>query len=152
MGALFLVVEDNADNQSLMSYLLHAYGHETVEARTGEEALELAAGCHPDLVVCDLALPGIDGFEVLAQLKAREGLAQVPVIAVTAFAMVGDRERALRAGFDGYISKPIVPESFVDQLELFLQAGQRGPVAPRKPETGGRPRTGGNGNGTHPRR
>jgi CheY-like chemotaxis protein len=150
-AALVLLVEDNMDNRSLMSYLLRAFGHETVEARTGEEGLELATERRPDIVVCDIGLPGIDGYEVLARFKA-DGLARVPIIAVTAYAMVGDRERALRAGFDGYISKPISPESFVEQLEHFLMMGTRGPDAPsRELETGDRPH-GGNGNGTHPRR
>jgi CheY-like chemotaxis protein len=150
-GALVLLVEDNIDNRALMSYLLRAFGHETVEARTGEEGLELAVTRHPDIVLCDIGLPGIDGYEVLARFKA-DGFAKVPIIAVTAYAMVGDRERALRAGFDGYISKPIIPESFVEQLEQFLLVGQRGPDAPSMElETGDRPH-GGNGNGTHPRR
>jgi two-component system cell cycle response regulator len=150
-GALVLLVEDNTDNRALMSYLLGTFGHETVEARTGEEALEMATERRPDLVICDIGLPGMDGYEVLARFKA-DGLAKVPIIAVTAYAMVGDRERALRAGFDGYISKPITPESFVEQLEHFLMMGQRGPDAPsRELDTGDRPH-GGNGNGTHPRR
>jgi len=120
MGARVLVIEDNVDSRSLMTYLLHAFGHDPVEACTGEEGLDLVQAQAPDLVVCDLALPGIDGFVFLRRLRERTELRRIPLIAVTAFAMVGDRERALRAGFDGYIPKPIVPETFVAQLEGFL--------------------------------
>jgi CheY-like chemotaxis protein len=125
-GARVLLIEDNQDSRSLMAYLLSSFGHDPLEARTGEEGVAIAAASLPDLIVCDLSLPGIDGFESLRRLRARPELEKVPIIAVTAFAMVGDRERALRAGFDGYIPKPIVPESFVGQLEAFLAAVARG--------------------------
>jgi CheY-like chemotaxis protein len=127
MGARIVVIEDNRANLDLMTYLLRAFGHEPLAATSGEEGLRLVVHQRPDLVLCDLQLPQMDGFEVVRHLRAEPRTSQTPAIAVTAYAMVGDRERALRAGFDGYIPKPISPESFVRQIEAFLTAGRRGP-------------------------
>jgi two-component system, cell cycle response regulator DivK len=110
-----LVVEDNEKNMKLFRDLLQAKGYETLEATTGEEAVELAVAERPDLVLMDVQLPGMDGVTALGQLRANEETAATTVVALTAQAMAGDRERFLDAGFDGYISKPVnVPE--------FLQA------------------------------
>jgi len=125
MPARILVVEDDPANLSLMGYLLQAFGHSTVPARDGEEALAAAAREEIDLVICDLQLPGMDGYEVLRRLRQDPGLAAVPVVAVTAFAMVGDRERMLAAGFDAYLPKPIDPEEFVPRLEALLPEARR---------------------------
>lgn len=130
MSARIVLIEDNGPNLELMSFLLRSFGHETIEARTGEEGLALILREAPDLVLCDLDLPGIDGFQVIQRLRAEKGLDRTPAIAVTAFAMAGDRERTMRAGFDGYIPKPIVPETFVQQIEGFVTAG-RGSKAAR---------------------
>ena len=118
--ARVLVVEDQAENLDLMVYLLTAFGHETVVARDGAEGLAVAAQARPDLVVMDLQMPVMDGYEAATRLKADPGLAQIPVVAVTAYAMVGDQERILQRGFDGYLTKPIDPESFVSELERHL--------------------------------
>jgi len=123
MGARILIVEDNADNLKLMSYLLRAFGHKVVTAGDGAEGLEVARREALDLIVCDIHLPKLDGYDVARQLKACPPLFKVPLVAVTALAMVGDRDKVLAAGFDGYISKPIVPRTFVGQVEAFL--GQR---------------------------
>jgi len=131
MGARILVVEDTAYSLQLMTYLLTAYEHTVVEAVTGEQAIELASATAPDLVVMDLQLPGIDGFETLATLRAMPDRAAVPVIAVTSFAMVGDRDRALDAGFDHYLTKPIDPESFVEDINARLPEQLRGRGRPR---------------------
>jgi two-component system, cell cycle response regulator len=120
MGARVLVIEDNPTNLDLMSYLLRAFGHLPLRATAGEVGVEAAARELPDLVVCDLQMPGIDGFEVLRRLRAEPATSSIPVVAVTAYAMVGDRERILAAGFDGYIAKPIEPLSFINQLEAHL--------------------------------
>ena len=125
MTARIVVIEDNETNLDLMSFLLRAFGHKTFEARSGEEGLAVIAREAPDLVLCDLDLPGIDGYQVIHRLRAERGIDRTPAIAVTAYAMVGDRERALRAGFDGYIPKPIYPETFVQQVEGFITAGRR---------------------------
>jgi CheY-like chemotaxis protein len=126
MGARILVIEDNLTNLELMTYLLRAFGHETVSARDGEEGVHAALQAPPDLILCDLALPVLDGFGVAHRLKSDSRLVTVPLIAVTASAMVGDRDKVLAAGFDGYIAKPITPESFVGEVESYLPGRPHG--------------------------
>ncbi len=141
MPARILVVEDNPANLELMRYLLEASGYALAIATDGEGALEAALRQRPDLVICDIHLPDIDGFEVLRRLRALPGLASIAVVAVTALAMVGDRDRILAAGFTQYVSKPIEPESFVQQVESLLPAGLRARVhaaaGPSSPDTAG---------------
>ena len=120
--ARILIIEDNPANIELMSFLLGAYGHTPLSAADGPRGVAAARSERPDLIACDVNLPGMDGFAVLAALKTEPQLAGVPILAVTALAMAGDREKVLAAGFDGYISKPIEPESFVAELEAFLAA------------------------------
>jgi two-component system cell cycle response regulator len=126
LGARILVVEDTAYSLQLMTYLLTAHEHTVLEAVSGEQAIELASATAPDLVVMDLQLPGIDGFETLTALRSIPDRDAVPVIAVTSFAMVGDGDRALDAGFDHYMTKPIDPESFVDEINTRLPEQLRG--------------------------
>jgi len=102
-----LVVEDNEKNMKLFRDVLQAKGYTAIEATTGEEAIELARTRGPALVLMDVQLPGIDGVEALARLRRDERTASIPVLALTAQAMHGDRERFLVAGFDGYLAKPI---------------------------------------------
>jgi CheY-like chemotaxis protein len=102
-----LVVEDNEKNMKLVRDVLRATGYTTLEATTGEDAVELAQAREPALVLMDVQLPGIDGLEALRRLRQDELTASIPILAVTAQAMSGDRERFLEAGFDGYLSKPI---------------------------------------------
>ena len=130
MAATILVIEDNAANLDLMIYLLEAYGHTTYGARDGEEGLRKAASETPHLIICDVQLPDIDGSAVVARLKADPATSAIPVLAVTALAMVGDRDRVLRAGFDGYLAKPIDVRAFPEQVRSFVEAGAR-PVAER---------------------
>ena len=118
--ARVLVIEDNGPNLDLMSYLLQAHGHEVIPARDGGEGLDRLRAAPPDLIVCDIHLPRIDGYEVARRVKGDARLQSLPLVAVTALAMVGDREKVLAAGFDGYIAKPIVPETFVAQLQGYL--------------------------------
>ena len=106
-GERVLVVEDNEKNMKLFRDVLMATGYRTLEATTGWRAIKLAAEHAPDLVLMDIELPDIDGVEVLSRLRADERTASIPVLAVTAQAMHGDRERFLSAGFDGYMSKPV---------------------------------------------
>jgi len=129
--AKILVIEDNPDNLELMVDLLEAFGYAPASALNGEAGFHAARDQHPDLVICDVHLPGLDGFGVVAQMKRDPVLRPIPVLAVTALAMVGDKDRMLAAGFDGYISKPIEPETFVKQIEAFLPVELRstGPVA-----------------------
>lgn len=127
--ARILIIEDNPANIELMSFLLSAYGHTPLSAADGPRGVAAARSERPDLIACDVNLPGMDGFAVLAALKGDPALAGVPILAVTALAMAGDREKVLAAGFDGYISKPIEPESFVAELEAFLAAAPGAAVA-----------------------
>jgi two-component system, cell cycle response regulator DivK len=106
-GEQILVVEDNEKNMKLFRDVLLASGYRTLEATTGGQALDLAAVHKPALVLMDVRLPDIDGVEALSRLRADQRTASIPVLAVTAEAMQGDRERFLVAGFDGYISKPV---------------------------------------------
>ena len=106
-GELILIVEDNEKNMKLFRDILGATGYRTLEAVSGERAVELARSHGPDLVLMDIQLPGIDGVEALARLRADGRTARVPVLALTAQAMEGDHERFLAAGFDAYVSKPV---------------------------------------------
>jgi CheY-like chemotaxis protein len=120
MGSRILVIEDNPTNLELMTYLLNAFGHTTIAALDGEEGVEAALRTKPDLILCDLALPKLDGYGVVQRLRAEPSLDGVPLIAVTASAMVGDRDKVIATGFDGYIDKPITPETFVAEVESYL--------------------------------
>lgn len=120
-----LIIEDHADNLELMTYLLNAFGYTTISAMDGLTGAKMAQSKDLDLILCDIQLPGIDGFEVARRIKQQEQLRSIPLVAITALAMVGDRERALAAGFDGYIPKPINPETFVTSVEAFLKPGDR---------------------------
>jgi len=106
-GERILVVEDNEKNMKLFRDVLNATGYRTLEATTGGEAVQLATEQAPDLVLMDIQMPGVDGVEALRRLRADERTAAIPVLAVTAQAMQGDRERFLAEGFDGYLSKPV---------------------------------------------
>jgi two-component system cell cycle response regulator len=124
--ARILVIEDNLANLELMTYLLSAFGHTVLAAGDGEQGIDSAVRERPDLVLCDVLLPGLDGYAVARALRADPATASIPVVAVSALAMEGDREKGLAAGFSGYISKPIDPETFVAEADTFLAAGQRG--------------------------
>ncbi len=118
-GPQVLVVEDNERNMKLFRDVLRASGFRTLEATTGERAVEVALAEAPDLVLMDIQLPDIDGVEALRRLKADERFAPVPVVALTAQAMEGDRERFLAAGFDGYLSKPVDITEFVAAVKAY---------------------------------
>jgi two-component system cell cycle response regulator len=123
--AHILVIEDNEDNLQLMTYLLTAFGHNIVAARDGEIGLAKLEEAAFDLVVCDIHLPKLDGYEIIKRIRQRPNPTTPPIIAVTALAMVGDRERLLAAGFDAYISKPIEPQQLVDLIQTQLAEDQR---------------------------
>jgi two-component system cell cycle response regulator DivK len=122
-GRRVLIVEDNPTNLKLVRDVLTHHGFEVVEATTGEEGVRLAAQVAPDLVLMDLQLPGIDGTEALRRIRKAESTRTVPVVAVTAFAMDNDRDRALASGFDGYVEKPISVRALPQQVEDFLGLG-----------------------------
>jgi two-component system cell cycle response regulator DivK len=126
MTYVILVVEDNERNLKLLRDVLEYAGYDVRVARTGEDGVTLAVKEPPDLVLMDLQLPGIDGMEALRQLRESPRTADIPVVAVTAQAMKQDRERALDAGFDGYVEKPISVRAFPDQVRSFLSGGEEG--------------------------
>lgn len=126
MTYVILVVEDNERNLKLLRDVLEYAGYDVRVARTGEDGVTLAVKEPPDLVLMDLQLPGIDGMEALRQLRESPRTADIPVVAVTAQAMKQDRERALDAGFDGYVEKPISVRAFPDQVRRFLSGGEDG--------------------------
>lgn len=125
MTALVLVIEDNEANLELMTYLLGAFGYATEVARDGLSGLERLRRGGIDLVLCDIQLPGLDGLALLGEARRTAEGRGIPLLAVTAFAQAGDRERLLAAGFDGYVSKPIEPETFVDRIADFLPPALR---------------------------
>lgn len=129
MTARILIIEDHPDNMELMLCLLNAFGHIVLPAVDGEKGLDIARRELPDLILCDIHLPKMDGYGVLQHLKCEPALRRIPVIAITALAMVGDRQKVLTAGFDGYLGKPIEPEMFVGQVEQFMRIDLRS--APR---------------------
>src|SRR6185369_6895429 len=126
MAARILVAEDDVDNRRIVVKVLTVEGHETLEAADGRTTVEIARRERPDLILMDLAMPGMDGWEAARQLKADAETADIPIIALTAFAMRGDEERARQAGCDAYLSKPC---DHVDTSQLDNQRGARDRVA-----------------------
>lgn len=122
--ARILVVEDNPLNLKLVRDVLDVSGYEVVGAPSAEEGLALAVSCAPDLVLMDIQLPGMDGYEALRRLREDPSLDAVPVVALTAFAMPDDRARAFREGFDGYLDKPISVRALPSQVSDFLHRGR----------------------------
>jgi two-component system, cell cycle response regulator DivK len=120
MGRTILVIEDNEQNLYLVTFLLEKHGHRVVPARNGEEGLELAGRIHPAMILLDIQLPGMDGYAVAHALRENAALDDVPIVAVTSYAMQGDRERVMGAGCNGYLEKPINPDTFLVDVERFL--------------------------------
>ena len=116
-----LLIEDNEQNRYLVTYLLQHAGFKIVSAESGPNALALVDAMVPDTILLDIQLPGMDGYQVARELRTKESLHSVPIIAVTSYAMTGDKEKALEAGCTGYIEKPINPDTFVDQITSFLK-------------------------------
>ncbi len=121
MPRKILIVEDNQDNRELAVKVLRNKGFETVEAVDGEEALEKAVSEKPDLILLDISLPKLTGYEVAKRLKSMEEFKEIPIVAFTAHAMKGDREKIIVAGFEGYISKPINIREFPEQVKLYIR-------------------------------
>ncbi len=115
-----LVVEDNKDNMTLISDVLHSLDYDVLQATDGEQGIRVTGEERPDLILMDLSLPRMDGWTATRNIKADPDLQNIPVIALTAHAMVGDRERALEAGCDDYMSKPINLRELADKLSRFL--------------------------------
>lgn len=120
--SLILIIEDNNQNLELVRDILQAKGHRTLEAGTAEHGLEIARAQAPDLILMDIQLPGMSGIEALEVLRGDPATAAFPVVAITASVMMADREQIMRAGFDGFIEKPITVRSFLEVVERALQA------------------------------
>jgi len=124
-GVQILIVEDNEKNMKLFRDVLIASGHRTLEATTGGQAVELATAHSPDLVLMDIQLPDIGGVEALGRLRADERTASLPVVALTAQAMDGDRERFLAAGFNGYLSKPVNVADLIATVKHYCEGAEQ---------------------------
>lgn len=120
MSTTVLLIEDNEQNRYLTTFLLERNGYQVISAFDGPRGVELAKKINADLILLDIQLPGMDGYAVAQALRAMEPLRNTPIIAVTSYAMVGDREKTIAAGCNGYIEKPINPETFVDEIGKFL--------------------------------
>jgi two-component system cell cycle response regulator DivK len=120
VSAKILIIEDNEQNMYLLTFLLNRHGHVVLQACDGRQGIELAQKENPDLVLLDIQLPQMDGYAVAREIKAIQMLAGIPIVAVTSYAMVGDREKTIAAGCSGYIEKPINPDTFIEQISEFL--------------------------------
>jgi CheY-like chemotaxis protein len=115
-----LIIEDNGQNLYLFSFIFKKHGYDVAQARDGREGIELTGRVHPSLILLDIQLPVLDGYAVARELRNNPALADVPIIAVTSYAMAGDRERILAAGCTDYIEKPIDPDRFMSQVKPYL--------------------------------
>lgn len=115
-----LIIEDNENNMYLISFLLQNNNHEVVQAYDGQKGVELAQTVQPDLILLDIQLPKMNGYEVAREIRKDESLSKVPIVAITSYAMPGDQEKALAAGCTGYIKKPINPDTFLAEIESYL--------------------------------
>lgn len=120
MNGPLLVIEDNPQNYYMMRFMLEKNGFSVVIADNGRDGINAALTCNPRAILLDIQLPEMDGYSVAAELKKYPQMAAVPIIAVTSYAMPGDRERILAAGATGYIEKPINPDTFIDELRSYL--------------------------------
>lgn len=130
MTTRILLIEDNEQNRYLTKFLLEHRGYEVLLADSGPAGIALAAAAAPALILLDIQLPGMDGHTVARLLKADLQLRSIPIVAVTSYAMVGDREKCLAAGAEGYIEKPIDPDTFVGEIERFLPGSAKADAVP----------------------
>ena len=121
MKKQILIIEDNEQNIYLTTFILENHGYRVIQARDGKEGIAKASGGGSDLILLDIQLPGMDGYEVARRLKGDPETGSIPIVAVTSYAMPGDREQVLAAGCDGYIEKPINPDTFISEIERFIK-------------------------------
>ena len=121
MSAKILVIEDNEQNMYLMHFLLESKGYQVIGAENGKVGIQKAIDEKPDVILLDIQLPEMDGYEIAGILRKTEEVSRIPIIAVTSYAMAGDKERILAAGATDYIEKPINPETFVDQIKVHIR-------------------------------
>lgn len=120
MSRTILLIEDNEQNRYLATFLLERHGCQVIPAVDGPQGVELARTMAPDLILLDIQLPGMDGYAVARALREIDSVRETPIVAVTSYALVGDREKSLAAGCNGYLEKPINPESFVAEIERYF--------------------------------
>ena len=120
MKKKILVVEDNEQNLYLVTFLLEQRGYEVISASNGRKGVEKAQAEKPDLILMDIQLPEINGYEATTQIKSMADINQIPIVAITSYAMAGDQEKALAIGCAGYIEKPFAPETFVSEIEKYF--------------------------------
>lgn len=120
MKSKVMVIEDNKQNMYMMAYLLECYNYKVIQSFSGIDGIKKAREEKPDIILLDIQLPEMDGYNITREIKKNEELKNIPIIAVTAYAMMGDKEKAIDAGAIGYIEKPIDPDTFVSQMEAFL--------------------------------
>jgi CheY-like chemotaxis protein len=120
MKTKILVIEDNEQNMYLVNFILEKHGYEVVQAWRGDTGIQLAMETKPDLILLDIQLPSMDGYSVAKELRKLESMKNIPIVAVTSYAMPGDKEQALEAGCTGYIEKPINPETFMNEVREYL--------------------------------
>ena len=120
MGGRILVVEDQEDNRRILNDLLTSVGYELIEALTGEAAVDRAESDRPDLILMDIQLPGMDGYEATRRIKTNAALSHIPIIVVTSYALSGDEKKAFEAGCDAYIAKPYDPRELLAKVREFL--------------------------------
>lgn len=123
MTIKILYIEDNDQNFYLVSFIMSAKGYAVIRGRDGREGIDLATRENPELILLDIQLPVMDGYETARELRKIPGVSTVPIVALTSYAMAGDREKALEAGCSGYIEKPINPKTFTEQIGHYLPAG-----------------------------
>ncbi|MEA3285873.1 MAG: response regulator [Candidatus Marinimicrobia bacterium] len=121
MSIRTLIIEDNENNMYLTSFLLRNSGHEVYQAFDGQKGVDQARDVIPDLILLDIQLPKMNGYDVALALRADPTLKNIPIVAITSYAMPGDKEKALEAGCNGYIKKPINPDTFIDEIESYLR-------------------------------
>ncbi len=125
MTQTILLIEDNEQNRYLATFLLEKHGYKVIPAQDGASGIAMAEALAPDLILLDIQLPLVDGYTVARTLRELDSLRDTPIIAVTSYAMLGDREKSMEAGCNGYIEKPINPDTFVEEIERFLPARLR---------------------------
>ena len=121
MKANILIIEDNEQNLYLITFILESRGHTIIPAMDGESGIRIAGEIKPDIILLDIQLPGLDGYEVAKRLRNNPDLKNISIVSVTSYAMVGDKEKALESGCTGYIEKPINPDTFPVEVEKFLK-------------------------------
>jgi two-component system, cell cycle response regulator DivK len=120
MKQKILIIEDNEQNMYMLTYLLENNNYEVFQSFSGIEGIALAKKTQPDIILLDIQLPEMDGYAVARELRKNKELTETPIIAVTSYAMTGDKEKAFEAGATGYIEKPIDPDTFISQMEVFI--------------------------------